>query len=158
MPGCAVQCKVVFVVLRVLDIVGNILWLIVSGYYERLSVESRVLDRGAPLRRRYCCCCRVIAASAYYTEEASCTWDGGLERMAGALCALLLRSCGCSCCIPRQSCAVCCTMCHTTKMNAQKSLLPDNSICTWWEKCPCAYFGKKTYIMLAITYIVFGIV
>ena len=60
----------VFVVLRVLDIVGEMLWSIISSYYyERLSVESRVLDRGAPSRRRHFCCCRVIAASSYYTEK-----------------------------------------------------------------------------------------
>ena len=66
---CAVQCVVVCVVLSVLDILGEILWSIISSYYERLSVESRVLDRGAPRRCRHCCCWRVIAASLYYTEK-----------------------------------------------------------------------------------------
>ena len=33
MPGCAVQCVVVFVVLSVLDIFGEMLWSIVSSYY-----------------------------------------------------------------------------------------------------------------------------
>ena len=56
-PGCAAQCVVAFVVLSALDIFGNILWsIIISSYYERRSVESRVLDRGAPPRCRHCCC------------------------------------------------------------------------------------------------------
>ena len=69
MPGCAVHCVAVFVVLRVLGIVGDMLWSIISSYYERLSVESRELDRGAPPRRRHCCCFSGIAASPYYTEK-----------------------------------------------------------------------------------------
>ena len=48
-PGCAVQFVVVFVVLSVLDVFGETLWPIISSYYERLSVESRVLDRGADI-------------------------------------------------------------------------------------------------------------
>ena len=51
MPGCALQFVVGFVVLRVLDIVGEILCSIVFSYNERLSGASRVLDRGAPTRR-----------------------------------------------------------------------------------------------------------
>ena len=44
---CRVVCSVVFVVLRVLDLVGEILWSIISSFYEELSLESRVLDRGS---------------------------------------------------------------------------------------------------------------
>ena len=50
-PMCrVVQCSAGFVVLHVLDIVGKILWSIISSSYERLSVESR----DAPQRRRHC--------------------------------------------------------------------------------------------------------
>ena len=58
---------VVFVVLRVLGIVGEILWSVVSSSYERPSVESRVLD--GLQRRRHCCGCRVMAVSLYFTEK-----------------------------------------------------------------------------------------
>ena len=89
MPGCAVRCMVVLVVLSVLDIFGGILWSIISirfKYYERLSVESRVLDRGAPERCRHCCCLRVIAASSYYAEKRVVLL--GFESYVGAFCAL----------------------------------------------------------------------
>ena len=61
-PMCrVVLSSVAFVVLRVLDIVGEILWSLIASCYERLSVESRVLD--AHQRRRHYFCCRVRTAS-----------------------------------------------------------------------------------------------
>ena len=78
MSGCAVQCGVCCAACA-RYIVGKILWWIISCPYERLSVESRVLD--ASQRRRHCCCCRLMSAFILHLEE-GCTWVEGSDCMA----------------------------------------------------------------------------
>ena len=102
-----VLCSVVFVGLLVLDISSgkHCVRSIISSSYERLSVESGVLD--APQRRRHRCCCTVMAASSYCTERRIVL---GLKvRIVGRcyIYAVAAELCGCSWCMLLQSCAAC---------------------------------------------------
>ena len=153
---CWVMCGGVCFVLSVLDIFGEMLWPITSCYYERLSVESRVLDRGAPPRCRRCCCCwRLIFASSYYTEKRVVL---GLGVWIVWRCFIMYVRCCCraeaspaACCGRTVLCALYAVRCATLlwKYNAQKPLLPNNTSSMLYvlgrkKKLPMyLIFGKK---------------
>ena len=120
----------VFVVLCVLAVVGELPWSTISSSYERLSVESRVLD--ARERHRDCRCCRVVAASSYHTEKRVVLGLGVWIAWRCYLCApdaeqwlLLLHAAAELCCL---LCVLAWLGCVTIRNKMAKSLLLNNLI------------------------------